>query len=163
MSDGRLPRGALHAAFRESLGLSDDLDICGKVLNAHTRGSIAALSELVARAAQDGDASAIRVLDDAARELAAVIDAVRQALEFEPGEDVPLSYSGGVFNAGTLILDPFKRHLKARSACYRLQAPIASPGAGAAIHAARLAGQPLSIPAVRRLGSLPHGEIKQTS
>src|ERR1700720_2206011 len=45
MSDGRLPCGALHAAFKESLDLSDDLDICAKVMNAHNRGRIAAMSE----------------------------------------------------------------------------------------------------------------------
>ena len=71
------------------------------------------MSQLVARAAQDGDPSAIRIFDDAARELAAVVEAVRQALEFAPGEGVPVSYSGGVFNAGPLILGPFERHLAA--------------------------------------------------
>ena len=47
MSDGRLPKGPLYAAFTASLGLSADLDLCAKVMNAHTRGSIAAMSQLV--------------------------------------------------------------------------------------------------------------------
>jgi N-acetylglucosamine kinase-like BadF-type ATPase len=156
MSDGRLPRGPLHAAFRASLDLRADLDLCAKVMNAHTRGSIAAMSQLVARAAQDGDVLAIRIFDDAARELAAVAEAVREALDFEPGEAVALSYSGGVFNAGALILGPLQRHLEAHSGAYRLQAPIVAPGAGAAIYAAKLAAQPLSVAAVQRLASRLH-------
>src|SRR3984893_1697600 len=138
MSDGRLPRGPLHSAFRTSLGLSADLDICAKVMNARAREDIAAMSQLVARAAQDGDACATRIFDDAARELAAVVEAVRQALEFKPDESVALSYSGGVFSAGALILSPLQRHLAAQSASYRLKAPILPPSAGAAIYAAKL-------------------------
>jgi N-acetylglucosamine kinase-like BadF-type ATPase len=151
MSDGRLPKGPLHAAFRASFGLSADLDLCAKVLNEHTRGSIAAMSELVTRAARDGDPSAVRIFDDAARELAAVVEAVRQALEFAAGEGVPVSYSGGVFNAGPLILGPFERHLARQSGSYRLQAPIVTPSGGAAIYAAKLAAQPLSVAAIERL------------
>jgi N-acetylglucosamine kinase-like BadF-type ATPase len=161
MSDGRLPRGLLHAAFRDSLGLSADLDVCAKVMNAHDRGSIAAMSQLVTRAAHDGDILAIRIFDDAARELAAVVEAVRHALEFEPDEGVPWSYSGGVFNAGALILDPLQRHLEGKSRSYRLQTPIVTPSLGAAIYAAKLAAQPLSLPAMQRLGrspQMPHRE-----
>jgi N-acetylglucosamine kinase-like BadF-type ATPase len=151
MSDGRLPKTPLHATFRDAFDLSDELDLCAKVMNAHDRGSIAALSQLVERAALLGDASAIRIFDDAARELAAIVEAVRQRLEFLPDEPVALSYSGGVFNAGALILEPFSRHLAARSDVYRLRAPLLEPSIGAAVYAARLAGQPLSAAALERL------------
>jgi len=151
MSDGRLPRGPLYAVFRQALGLTDDLDLCAKVMNAHDRGSIAALSQLVARAARDGDRAAVQIFDDAARELAAVAEAVRRALQFASDEPVRVSYSGGVFNAGALMLDPLQRHLRAQSSTYRLQAPLFTPSAGAAIHAAKLAGEPLSAAAMGRL------------
>jgi N-acetylglucosamine kinase-like BadF-type ATPase len=151
MSDGRLPKGALHAVFREALGLAVDLDLCAQLMNAHDRGRIAAMSQLVARAAYRGDASALRIFNDAARELAAIADAVRQTLQFEPNEPVPVSYSGGVFNAGELILGPLQRHLETQSRTFQLQAPMFTPSAGAAIHAARLAGQPLSVHAMQRL------------
>ncbi|MGE3871007.1 MAG: N-acetylglucosamine kinase, partial [Pseudorhodoplanes sp.] len=114
MSDGRQPKGSLYALFRDSFRLEADLDLCARVLNNHTRDSIAAIAQLVTRAAQEGDASAIRLFDSAAEELAAVVDAVRLALDFAADEIVPLSYSGGVFHAGALILDPFRRHLAAR-------------------------------------------------
>jgi N-acetylglucosamine kinase-like BadF-type ATPase len=152
MSDGRLPRGPLYDAFRTELDLGPDLDLCAKVMNTHTRGSIAAMSQLVDRAAQGGDISAIRIFDEAARELAGIAEVVRRALEFEPDEPAPLSYSGGVFNAGALILGPFRRHLAERSGAYRLQAPVVTPSGGAAIYAAKLAAHPLSVAAVQRLG-----------
>jgi N-acetylglucosamine kinase-like BadF-type ATPase len=156
MSDGRLPKGPLYETFRAELDLGADLDLCAKVMTEHTRGSIAAMSRLVARAAHDGDSSAIRIFGEAARELAAIVEAVRQALEFEPGETVPVSYSGGVFNAGALILDPFRRDLEQRSGSYRVTAPILTPSGGAVIYAAKLAAQPLSVQAMRRLASSLH-------
>src|SRR5882757_390936 len=154
MSDGRLPKGPLHGAFTASLGLDTDLDICAKVLNARDRGSVAALSQLVARAAHDGDGSAIRIFDNAAHELAAVVAAVRQALDFEGDERVAVSYSGGVFNAGALILEPLERHLAGLSGTYHLETPILTPSTGAAIYAAKLAGAPLSGTALQRLGTI---------
>jgi len=154
MSDGRLPRGPLHAAFKAALNLGADLDLCAKIMSEHTRGSIAAMSRLVAGAARDGDSSAIRIFEEAARELAATVDAVRQQLQFQAGETVPVSYSGGVFNAGALILDPLKRQLERLAASYRLQAPVLTPSGGAAVYAAKLAGEPLSVPAMQRLAGL---------
>jgi N-acetylglucosamine kinase-like BadF-type ATPase len=151
MSDGRLAKGPLHASLRRHLGLNADLDLCAKLANAHSRRAIAAIAELVARAARDGDVAAMRVFDDAARELAAIIEAVRQALQFEPGERVPVSYSGGVFNAGELILAPLRHHIERYSNTYELKTPMLAPSLGAAVYAARLAAQPLSPAAIERL------------
>jgi N-acetylglucosamine kinase-like BadF-type ATPase len=153
MSDGRLPKGPLHAVFKESLGLRTDLDLCAKVMNARERASIAAISQLVARAAHAGDGAAIRIFDEAVRELAAIVAAVRQALEFDPETPVSISYSGGVFNAGALILDRLERHLDRQPGRYRLQAPILTPSGGAVVQAAKLAAQPLSTAAIQRLAS----------
>jgi N-acetylglucosamine kinase-like BadF-type ATPase len=154
MSDGRLPRGPLYELFRSSLALTHDLDLCAKAMNAHTRTRLAALAELVTRAAQDGDKVAARIFEDAARELAGIVGAVRHALELEAGDRVPLSYSGGVFNAQTLILEPLQRALAA-DARYELRAPVLSPSLGAAIYAARLADEPLSAAAIGRLARTP--------
>ncbi|MGE0034996.1 MAG: N-acetylglucosamine kinase [Xanthobacteraceae bacterium] len=143
MSDGRMPKGLLYALFRHAFRLEADLDLCARVLNNHTRDSIAAIAQLVTRAAQESDAAAIRIFDSAANELAAVVDAVRRALDFAPDEIVPLSYSGGVFHAGALILDPFRRHLAARCPRFDLRTPLLSPSIGAAVYAAKLAGSPL--------------------
>jgi N-acetylglucosamine kinase-like BadF-type ATPase len=151
MSDGRLPKDALYALFRDSFRLGDDLDLCARVLNNHSRDSVAAVAQLVTRAAQEGDAAAIRIFDSAANELAAVADAVRLALDFAADEIVPVSYSGGVFHAGALILDPFAHYLAQRCTRFELRAPVLPPSIGAAIYAAKLAGSPFSSAALRRL------------
>jgi N-acetylglucosamine kinase-like BadF-type ATPase len=131
-----------------------DLDLCAKAMNAHTRTSLAALAELVTRAAQDGDKLAARIFEDAARELAGIIGAVRHALDFETDKPVPLSYSGGVFNAEAFILEPLRRALAA-DARYELRPPVLVPSLGAAIYAARLAGEPLSAATIERLARTP--------
>ncbi len=150
MSDGRLPRGPLYDHLRNSFGLNKDLDLCAKTMNAHTRTSIAALAQFVTRAAEDGDSIATRIFEDAARELATTVEAVRRALEFEANEAVPLSYSGGVFTAGALILAPFRREL-AVPVRYDIRAPLLAPALGAAVYAAKVAGEPLSPAAIERL------------
>jgi N-acetylglucosamine kinase-like BadF-type ATPase len=153
MSDGRLPRGPLYAGLRAAFDLDADLDLCAKLANTRARERIAALSQVVARAAQAGDPSAIEIFERAARELVCIVEAVRHALEFAAGESIPLSYSGGVFKAGDLILGPFRRHIEAQPARYGLRAPMLAPDLGAALYAARLAGQPLSSTATERLAA----------
>jgi N-acetylglucosamine kinase-like BadF-type ATPase len=157
MSDGRLPKGPLYAALRTAFDLMLDLDLPAKLMNAQSRSRIAALCQVVTGAARDGDEQAVRILDDAARELAGMAAAVRCRLGFEPDEPVPLSYSGGLFNAGPLILGPLQRHLRQQSGSYRLAPPLLTPALGAALYAAKLAGQPLSRTAVKRLAALRNG------
>ena len=100
-----------------------------------------------------GDSHALRILEDAARELAGIADAVRRALAFEAGEPVHISYSGGIFQAGALVLDPLRRELVARSAAYELRTPVLPPHLGAAIYAAKLAREPLSPSGIARLAN----------
>jgi N-acetylglucosamine kinase-like BadF-type ATPase len=148
MADGRLPRGPLHALLTRELDLKSDLDVCAYVYakSAPQRDRIAALSRLVARAAAQGDEVARRIFADAGRELAAIVEAIRQRLEYQPGETVNLSYSGGVFQGGELILQPFRQQLSLYSPDYRLISPRHGPAIGAALYAARLSGRRLRWP-----------------
>lgn len=142
MSDGRLPRTALYDMVRRRFELTHDLDLCSRLMGeaAPARDELASLAGLVGEAAGAGDAAAIEILDRAAGELAAIIDAVRAQLDFQPGEPVTLSYSGGVFRNGEGILAPLRTHLAKGPAKYDLIAPKLSPTLGAALYAARLAG-----------------------
>jgi len=142
MSDGRLPKGPLHALFNEAMQLEHDLDICARVYgdHAYTRGELAQLSRLVARAAAAGDVAARGIYAHAGIELAGIVDAIRRQLGFEVGEAVPLSYSGGAFSAGDLLLDPFRAALAEAWPGYDLREPLHEPHYGAALYAARLAG-----------------------
>jgi N-acetylglucosamine kinase-like BadF-type ATPase len=141
MSDGRLPKGPLHALLNESLQLAADLDLCAQVYggNAKTRGELAQLSPLVTRAASLGDREALDIFRRAGRELAGIAEALRTKLGFEPGETVKLSYSGGAFAAGDVLMTPFKQALAAASPAFRICLPLHEPHYGAALYAAKLA------------------------
>jgi N-acetylglucosamine kinase-like BadF-type ATPase len=141
MSDGRLPKGPLHAAFRRLLSLDDDLDICAKVMGEHglARDEIAGLAPVVAEAATAGDPAAIRIQDLAAEELAAMAEALRTELGFAADEDVPLSWSGGVLANDASIRARLEARLQRRGP-YRLVAPLHSPAYGAALYAAHQIG-----------------------
>jgi N-acetylglucosamine kinase-like BadF-type ATPase len=158
MSDGRAPKGPLHAMLKEELGLERDLDLCSMVgaggpLTARDR--VAALCPLVARAAVQGDAAAEAIFIDAARELAAIVDAVRLAIGYSDEEITPVSYSGGVFAAGEFFQKAFAAAVAERPGTYRLTAPILPPLAGASLLAAKCAGTPLSNAAISRLQRIP--------
>lgn len=153
MSDGRLPVGPLHTLVRKHLELADDLDLVDVVLNRWRggRSEIAGLSTVVATAAGEGDAHCSDILAEAGRELAETVDTTRSGLGFPPGEAVPVSYSGGVFNAGPSIVDSFRSELERRYPPFELRKPLYPPHIGAAIYAAKLSGHPLGDVALRRL------------
>ena len=152
MSDGRLPVGPLHEALRTHLGLAADLDLVDVVLNRWQggRSEIAALSRVVVEAAKSGDECAEEILSEAADELASLVDTTRRILDFGPEEKVPVSYSGGVFSVRSIV-DGFGAALEALHDGYELRKPLYSPVIGAAIYAARLAGEPLDSETLGRL------------
>lgn len=153
MSDGRAPRGPLYQLVRERLALQEDLDLCQVVygdMNGE-RSRIAALSRLVSEAAALGDAQAQAIISAAAAELAALVDAVRSALGVAAGRGVAVSYTGGLFGADGPMCVPFAQALAKRSGSYKLAPPRLAPVLGAALYAARSAGQPLDAAALERL------------
>jgi N-acetylglucosamine kinase-like BadF-type ATPase len=153
MSDGRAPRGPLYQLVRDRLALQQDLDLCQVVYGElkGERSRIAALSRLVSEAAALGDQQAQAIIDAAAAELAALVDAVRSALGIEAGQDVAVSCTGGLFGAHGPLHTPFAQALAARGAAYRLAPPRLAPVIGAALYAARSAGTPLDAAALERL------------
>ncbi len=152
MSDGRLPVGPLHEALRAHLELEADLDLVDVVLNRWQggRSEIAALGPVVARAAESGDERAAQILSEAADELAGLVDTTRRLLDFGPDEQVPVSYSGGVFNVRSIV-DDFEAILEDLHGGYELREPLYTPVVGAAIYAAKLAGEPLGAETLGRL------------
>lgn len=137
MSDGRLPRGPLHAAVRTRLDAATDLDVIGVVVDAWgaKRDRIAALAAAVTEAAEAGDTAARAIVTEAGAELAALVGAVRAGLGVAPGETVPVSYSGGVFRAAGMRA-AFEAALGDGVA---LREPLAGPALGAALYARRRA------------------------
>lgn len=152
MSDGRIPAGPLYGMLKERLELEDDLDLVGLVLDdwKGERSEIAGLSRTVTEAASAGDEHATRIVTEAAGELAQMVDVTRRRLEFGAGETVPVSYSGGVFNAVS-IREEFSGALAGLYDEYELREPLYTPVIGAAIYAAKLAGRPIDGDALGRL------------
>ena len=106
-ADGRLPEGKLCEIIRAHFALKNDMEIMVRMDEmGYTRKNIAALQILLEEAALAGDESAIRLYDEAARELALLVKGLRGSIELEPFS--PLSYAGGLWNAGELILGPFR-------------------------------------------------------
>lgn len=157
MADGRAPSGPLREHVRRHYGLADDLDLAGLIsgLSAGERSSLAALAPLVADAARAGDGAARAVFRRAADELADLVRAVRQQLGVPPGVTVPVSYTGGVFETGGLVLEPFAEAL-GRAGGLELKPPRLKPVYGAALYAARAVGvhlKPDALPGAGRVNS----------
>ncbi len=152
MSDGRAEPGPLLALLREALALRDDLDLCAHVYGRikAERAPMAQLALLVHRAALAGDAQAAAIFDVAARELAALVAAVRARLGVPDGAPLAVSYSGGAFNPESLLLAPFRRALAAHGP-FQLHTPRFAPVVGAALYAARCGGHILAPRALIKL------------
>lgn len=140
MSDGRLHRGPLYELIREEYALAQDLDLSTMVLGAwgSDRAKIATVSRLVANAAREGDLDATQVFLDAADELVAIVESTCRQLAFPADHVVPVSFSGGVFNAGNLMLQPFSSGLANSPVHYNICEPKMEPSVGAAHYAGLL-------------------------
>ena len=97
------------------------------------RPRLAAFAKLVDDAAENGDAIAREILNEAARELATIAAAVRGQL-FEKAEPARVAYIGGVFRSRT-VLATFTE-LVGKS----VAPPIYGPAAGALLEAYRAVG-----------------------
>jgi N-acetylglucosamine kinase-like BadF-type ATPase len=152
MSDGRLPRGPLYDAIKSRVAVDSDLDVIDVVYNRWQgqRGTIADLSRTVVDACSQGDAVAAGIVAEAGDELAALVDATRLALRFRADDVVPVSYSGGMFNAEAIRV-AFAESLAARHPGYDVRAPLFGPAVGAALYAAMQASCPLSQEALANL------------
>jgi N-acetylglucosamine kinase-like BadF-type ATPase len=142
MSDGRLPPGPLLPAFREVLGLADDIDACQRVMGppAMSRDQIAALAPLVTAAALQGDGSARLILDRAADHLAGIALALRRTLGFPQDAAVPLSWSGSVLTEVEPVRTRFTALLH-EAGPFTFITPRYTAAYGAALYARRLANQ----------------------
>lgn len=112
-ADGRLARGALYEIVREALGLTRDMDFIDLVIQQYApyRDRVASFQRYAAQAALAGDEAALALYARAARELSMMAGALKHRLELPDGTAV--SYSGGLFKTGELILLPLTQEVKA--------------------------------------------------
>lgn len=136
-ADGRHPRSAIYEELRREMDLTHDLYFSGYLQTEIRQNSalLARLQMVALRAAQRGDPAALDIYRRAAEELTETAVAIRRQLNFPAGEAVPVSYSGGLFRAGDVILEPFRACMEKEG--FTLVQPKYSPVLGALILAAR--------------------------
>lgn len=151
-SDFRYERGALYYVFNSKLNLKNDFDLLNVVTGEckKSRTKIAKLSKLVCEAAILGDKYAIEIFLKAAEEHFLMIKGIINQLSFSENE-ILISYSGGVFNSGDLILKPLEKLIKSHKRKLKLVKPILSPVVGSALYALVLAGRNIDENIINRL------------
>lgn len=129
-SDGRLPKDKLYELLGAYLNLQDDNEMNSLVRDTYapSREKTASLQRILFEAAKAGDRSAIKLYEEAGRELAMIADATIRKLQFS--STPTLSYSGGVFETGELILKPFRDSMKMQA---NLVVPALEPVEGAVL------------------------------
>ncbi|MDV4150690.1 BadF/BadG/BcrA/BcrD ATPase family protein [Clostridium sp. AL.422] len=129
-SDGRVEKGPLYEIIKTSLGLNRDAEIISYINNEikGDRSEIAKLAILCSEAARIGDKGAIVIFNQAAFEIAEMI---KTLLKNYDNNHVKVSYTGGVFKSGYLILEPLKNMLEGLNV--ELIEPVLSPDLGACL------------------------------
>ena len=118
MSDGRAVRGPLYDLVRSEFSLVQDLDLSTLVLLkwGSARSRIADVARLMFAAAHAGDEQVIALISDAADELVEIVNSIRRNLGYPADEEVRVSYSGGIFKGGDLIISAFEDSLRTTGA-----------------------------------------------
>jgi glucosamine kinase len=143
-ADGRLAGTVLYEAVMAALNLSDINDIMPLIyVQGMAKNEIAGLAPLVLDAAQGGDRAAQQIINEGADLLAECVEAAAERLGMND-ETVEIALVGGLFQAGEVIVGPFRTALRSRLADFRLIPAELPPSAGAAILALELAGERLS-------------------
>ncbi len=138
--DGRGNPTSLLNAIIEFWKLKDFDSIIKRVYNTpNSIQDIAGIAPLVSKEAENGDEVAIEILKNSAKELALSAISVIKGLKMEDKE-FPLAISGSVFNAGDLILKPFKENIIFSCPFADIIKPSFSPVIGAVLLALQSAG-----------------------
>jgi N-acetylglucosamine kinase-like BadF-type ATPase len=136
--EGWGPPTTLRARLLEAAGAASANELLHRFYTTEfPRPHIASFARLVDEAAQQGDSVAREILFEAARELAALADAVRRQL-FQPGEPARVALIGGVFRS-QMLRERFCALVEIEEG-NRCGPPVYGPAAGALIEAYRAAG-----------------------
>ena len=142
-ADGRLEKGVLYRIVMQEFGLNSDKEVIDYYEENYqgNREKTASLQLLLKRAADEGDRVALAAYDAAGKELAEIVIALYKQLKFE--KTCKVSYSGGLFKTGDLILKPLCHYLREYNVV--LTAPEREPVIGAALLAGMYAGEKIEI------------------
>ena len=138
--DGRMEKTKLYDVIEEKHNISYKYEIVDIVFNQlkFNRTELAKFSIICGEAAKLGCEVCKGIFEEAAKEIFAHIRVLAKELELH--EDFVISYSGGVFKAGDLILNPLKSLIKDSGLKATLQEPKLNPWDGSVLLAYTLAG-----------------------
>ena len=143
-ADGRYNKTEFYDIFKKELNLEYDFQIIDLVHNKLNldRTEIAKFSMLVSKIAETGDRDAIRIFEEAAEEIYLMVKSIIKQLKLQG--KIKMSYVGGVFKAGDLILDPLKKRFKEKNYDVEISEPILEAWEGATLYAYQLAGNEIT-------------------
>jgi len=129
-SDGRTARDALYNMVREELDLKSDVDFIDLMHKKYikNREKVASLQLLAQKAALAGSPGARALYDKAAGELCLLVTTIEKNLDFKQ-HPFTVSYSGGLFKTGDLIMSRFLKEIEAAGG--KLSTPKFEPVHGA--------------------------------
>lgn len=134
-ADSRLEKTPIYQIVKDELELERDFDLIETLYDdlELKRGKIAKLALLLYQAAEAGDQQAVKAYRKAAEEHSLTVKTLIDKLNFKEDEKISVSYSGGVFNAGSHILKPLREFLQSEKV--ELIEPLLKPITGAALYA----------------------------
>ena len=139
--DGRGPATKMTEMLKERYDMKPE-DLPPFVYATTTQtDDIARYGMLVVQAAQDGDATATAILEQAGGELASAALAVARRLHLIKSA-FPVAYVGGAFRAGDVLLGPMREALLAEAPQAQIGPPKQTPVEGAAQMAMRASKTP---------------------
>jgi N-acetylglucosamine kinase-like BadF-type ATPase len=139
--DGRGPKTIMTELLCNAYAKCDPEDLPYFVYAPGTRADdIALYNRMVIEAAQQGDAVANSIFESEGYELGKTIVAVARKLDLIE-ESFPISYIGGAFSAGELLLRPMTEVIRAAVPLATVVPPKEAPVVGAARMAMRSAAQ----------------------
>jgi N-acetylglucosamine kinase-like BadF-type ATPase len=137
-ADGREPATQLLDRFLALLGAAAPEDLIGRVYSPQmTRERIASLAVAVFAAAAEHDELALRVIGDAAIDLATMVAVLARRLKFKEG-DYPLAVAGSAILNAPALQAAMLKGLKSREASPESIVPVAEPVRGAVVLARQL-------------------------
>ena len=139
--DLREDRTMLYDAVMKHFNLKRDLYLLGVIIekNLLERDKMASLSKLAFELAMEGEPVCIQIFQDSAFQLDLLVAGLTRQLNFQ-NMPIKVSYTGGVFKAGDLILKPLEKMLIKRNAI--LVQPKNEPVYGACLKATTLSELP---------------------
>ncbi|SCY43975.1 N-acetylglucosamine kinase [Alkaliphilus peptidifermentans] len=135
-ADGRLTKGALYSIFKEELSLNSDFEIIDFICKKYEmkREKVASLSMLLYKGAEK-DIYAQEAFEAAAAEYSLLVKAILNMLYFNQETLIPVTYSGGVFEAKKYLMEPLRDLLTNLDKRLFIQEAKLRPVTGASLYA----------------------------